>query len=502
MANMQQSSAQYRGTFDGIEVSFASAPIEVESVRGLEDILGRVRAEGASATSLELRITPHREVYPNGLDRVLLPADALRDGEGKAPGHLMLIRDGDIRTWVAREDVSDEESFYRLPVRHQDAVVFQVVAVTWHEAPAAQFDRLRYRRGQPSMGAANTGGCDDDCLDSNPFDFSNRLRTWNEGNYKREPSSGELLSQTPTTFWGTGTWKGLLVLHGTALQSHLGLRHLDHATVKTICEKYGDRVIALDHKTLDNTVAQNVRELLDRMPQDKTFKLDILAISRGALVARYLAEGHANAYMASRGQQIEVRHIVFVGGANDGTPSAGKPGILNGLDNLKVAKCMACRKCFSADKPNTKCCDSIELAELDSAIGVLLSDSGLQGQKDLREGSAMVELINRRNPTGGAALPSSLKYFAIAGEYACNNTNKKGCVCNIGAIFDGETNDLVITLDSVTKPKLGGDDKFKNGANRFPVSGDRLLKVSKPHSELFLGSKVSTKLIDWLNGDL
>lgn len=499
---MAQMQFRYSNRLDGVEVRCNDNPnFDAASYPRLPPLLRQLGEEGAVVEYAALALLPARTVFPDGLDRVLLPVEALATDAQPNPDQLILLRDGQIRTWVSREEGSEGEGLFRVPLRHQGPIAFEVVVVTWHESPAKQYDRLRPRRGQSSFGTANSGVIDQDCLDSNPFDFHNRLRTWNEDNYLREPNANELLSAS-SDWWDAGDWKGLLVLHGTALQSHIGLRHLSHKTVQSLCAKYkvGTRrhVIAMDHKTLDNSIGQNVRELLDRLPTNRKFVLDILAISRGALVARYLAEGHADAYMASRGQSVEVRRVVFVGGANDGSPSAGSPG--HPIANLTVARCMACRKCFSADTPKTRCCDSIALAELGSAIGILFSQDGLQGQKDLREDSAMIQLINRRNGGGGKALPPKLTYHAIAGKYSCNQMN--GCECNNNPIFDNKPNDLVVPFDSVCKPALGGDSAFKSSANRFPISGGRLLEVKKPHSELFKADKVSDQLLSWLDGGL
>jgi pimeloyl-ACP methyl ester carboxylesterase len=82
----------------------------------------------------------------------------------------------------------------------------------------------------------------------------------------------------------------LLFIHGTNSLTHSGFARLDNGFIQRVHERYGGRVFAFDHPTLSVDPAQNCRKLADMLPPDAGLVVDILAHSRGGLVARMLAE--------------------------------------------------------------------------------------------------------------------------------------------------------------------------------------------------------------------
>ena len=101
------------------------------------------------------------------------------------------------------------------------------------------------------------------------------------------------------------------------------------ATVRRLGAAYDDRMIAFDHPTLAATPRKNAEDLLERLDGHE-LSLDILAHSRGGLVARELAR-------LCEGSSIDVRSIVFVASPNGGTPLADpdRPsGLLDGVTNF------------------------------------------------------------------------------------------------------------------------------------------------------------------------
>lgn len=148
------------------------------------------------------------------------------------------------------------------------------------------------------------------------------LRTWTAGNYAAHTVEAPDL----TSFDRTN--RSLLVIHGFMGSIH-GSFGFSEATVRRLGAAYDDRMIAFDHPTMAVTPLRNAEDLLERLDGHE-MSLDILAHSRGGLVARELAR-------LSQGSKIDVRSIVFVASPNAGTPLADpdRPsGLLDGVTNL------------------------------------------------------------------------------------------------------------------------------------------------------------------------
>jgi hypothetical protein len=105
----------------------------------------------------------------------------------------------------------------------------------------------------------------------------------------------------------------LLFLHGTFSSSNGGFGGLPAARLGELAAGY-DGVLAFDHPTLSATPLDNVATLLDRIPADLRAEVDVIAHSRGGLVARALADE-----TAQRDGPLRVRRIVFVATPNTGT---------------------------------------------------------------------------------------------------------------------------------------------------------------------------------------
>ena len=98
----------------------------------------------------------------------------------------------------------------------------------------------------------------------------------------------------------------VLFLHGTMAQSHTGFGAMPRAFMEILSDLYGGRMWAYDHFTLSRSPGDNARLLLDdlrRLARRETFEIDVVAHSRGGLVARELCE------LASRADQVTVRSI-------------------------------------------------------------------------------------------------------------------------------------------------------------------------------------------------
>jgi triacylglycerol esterase/lipase EstA (alpha/beta hydrolase family) len=76
-------------------------------------------------------------------------------------------------------------------------------------------------------------------------------------------------------------------------------------------------VAAFDHFTLSHDPVTNIEELVQRLPEGADVEFDIVAHSRGGLVARVLAERQEQISLGSR--KLRIRKVVFVGTPNAGT---------------------------------------------------------------------------------------------------------------------------------------------------------------------------------------
>jgi pimeloyl-ACP methyl ester carboxylesterase/CHAT domain-containing protein len=105
----------------------------------------------------------------------------------------------------------------------------------------------------------------------------------------------------------------LLLLHGVHSSSHSCFR-LPTDVVKLLERRYDGRVLAFDHPTLGYSPRENAAELAERLASFRLDNVDILAHSRGGLVAREL--------VADAPDGVNIRSIVHVATPNGGTPLA------------------------------------------------------------------------------------------------------------------------------------------------------------------------------------
>ena len=118
----------------------------------------------------------------------------------------------------------------------------------------------------------------------------------------------------------SSTERSLLLLHGTFSHAASAYRSLAESSFfRDVEPLYGDRIFAFDHFTVSKTTEQNVRMLLEELP-DKKFTFDVITHSRGGLVLRNLVERPtAFGRLAAR---FTLGRAVLVAAPNEGTPLA------------------------------------------------------------------------------------------------------------------------------------------------------------------------------------
>lgn len=115
--------------------------------------------------------------------------------------------------------------------------------------------------------------------------------------------------------------RGLLLIHGTFSDTHGGFRRLTETDFfRETRTLYEGNVFAFNHFTISKTPAENVREMLDALP-DGEFEFDIITHSRGGLVARELMEGTGLDHPNRR--RLRIGKVIMVACPSQGTPLGG-----------------------------------------------------------------------------------------------------------------------------------------------------------------------------------
>ena len=122
------------------------------------------------------------------------------------------------------------------------------------------------------------------------------------------------------------TGRHLLFLHGTfssTAAAFKGLAKTPGSNGKTLFEElkevYENRIYGFDHFTLSRTPEENVRMLLEALPDRRT-TFDVITHSRGGLVLRHLVERRDR--FGSLADRFAVGRAVLVASPNGGTPLA------------------------------------------------------------------------------------------------------------------------------------------------------------------------------------
>jgi pimeloyl-ACP methyl ester carboxylesterase len=123
----------------------------------------------------------------------------------------------------------------------------------------------------------------------------------------------------------------LLFIHGTNSLSHSGFHLLPPEFVRAMWDRYERRVLAFDHPTLSVDPGHNARRLAELLPAGLDLQLDIVAHSRGGLVARELAQ-RANANGLDG--KVRVQSVTFVGTPNLGTPFCNSDHLASYVDAM------------------------------------------------------------------------------------------------------------------------------------------------------------------------
>lgn len=138
--------------------------------------------------------------------------------------------------------------------------------------------------------------------------------------------------QTPATPQDLAAARGrkvLMLVHGICSSCEGAFCELEgDGTLARLVRQYQGQVYGYDHWTIAKTPQQNALDLLQLLPPDGQWQLDLLCHSRGGMVVRnLLADSTQDSTLAAiraarTGRIASVGNAIFVAAANQGTPLA------------------------------------------------------------------------------------------------------------------------------------------------------------------------------------
>ena len=262
--------------------------------------------------------------------------------------------------------------------------------------------------------------------------------------------------------------RALLFLHGPFSRAHRAFKELPVEFLSEMGREYGDRIFAFDHMTLSEDPRDNVRWFVAQMPAGSKLDIDIVAHSRGGLVARALAESGND--FALDGKSIDVRRVVSAGTPNAGTPMASVDHVKTLLDVFTNLLSIV---------------DPIEVGSIIFRLAQKLATSAVEelpGLHAMAPGSAYLS----QQP----ALRGQTQYYGIASDIGTDGSGgftKKLFNRVVEGVLGGEPNDLI-----VPEPSVWGSDGF--------VTEQKILTgtAACSHLKYFEVPSVRSQIQEWL----
>jgi hypothetical protein len=266
----------------------------------------------------------------------------------------------------------------------------------------------------------------------------------------------------------------LLLVHGTFSVGRSAFAGLgaDRELLGRWAQRYGDRIAVFDHPSLHVDPAENVRTLLSMLPADGEIVVDIVAHSRGGLVARQLG---AKELAAAGGRPAPViRRLVHVATPNAGTVLASKKRLGDLLDVFTNVVSL-----FTDEGSGTVVAAVLEVVK-QVAVGAL---GGLGGLAAMDPDGAYLQAIDSL-PAGPAGV------HAMTSNYHAAGASVPVRVLDVltDALF-GAPNDLVVPTEGVYSAGTYLIDKPFDLSGRSPAVA---------HTGFFREPEVRRQLDRWL----
>jgi hypothetical protein len=274
--------------------------------------------------------------------------------------------------------------------------------------------------------------------------------------------------------------RALLFIHGTFGTSQGGFGALDGAVWQQLSQRYGGRVFAFDHPTLSVDPLANVATLTSLVPQGTQLEVDIVAHSRGGLVARALASA-----AIGDTHPLRVNKIVHIGVPNAGTALADVSRHAKFLDRISTLLNLA------PDGPLSV------VADIFDGVLTVVKIIGCKAIGNLPGLSAMDPAADWLKTLGARSAPPYTAYSIGADFEPTGGLLQLVRVPNslADAVFGFTPNDMVVPAEGVfDAPSAWG----------FPIPFDRRVAFAKSESVWhcsYLGrEKTQQALLGWLTG--
>jgi hypothetical protein len=277
--------------------------------------------------------------------------------------------------------------------------------------------------------------------------------------------------------------RSLLFVHGTFSTAHGAFHDIPPALMQELHTRYDGRVFAFNHFSLSHDPCENVRRfnhMLQQVLPNDTLDVDIVAHSRGGLVARTIADGHD--VFGLEESRVRVQRAVFAGVPNQGTALARPDHMMDMIDRFTTALN------FLPPGGVADLFEGVLIAVKIAGHGAL---NALQGLRSMDPDGDFLKALNSpgRRHDG---------FLAISANYEPRDAGLRGLVGRtanraLDTVFGGDGNDLVV-------PERGVYDT--NGCDSFPIEEARCLRLSTDagvmHTSMFGHPAVATHLRDWL----
>lgn len=300
-----------------------------------------------------------------------------------------------------------------------------------------------------------------------------RVRTFRPDDF----GSADARALTRDDWQSLAAGRSLLFVHGTFSTTHGAFGTLPADVVETLVGRYHGRAFAFDHPTLSVDPRANADWLDGRVPPGLRIEADVVAHSRGGLVARCLADRADG--------PISIGRAVFVGVPNAGTLLADPDHMVAMLDRFTTLLNL-----FPTGPV-------VETLEAIVTVVKVVGHSGLVGLEGLAAmdpGGPFLADLNARARASGA-------YHAITADFEPSDPALGALVTQAVAdgvadrVFEGAANDLIVPTRGVhTVP----------GSPDFPITGAALAelpgRLGVSHTAYFSRPETHARLTEWLTG--
>lgn len=307
-----------------------------------------------------------------------------------------------------------------------------------------------------------------------------RLRPFTAATYRTD----DVADLGPDDLAGMAGGRALLFVHGTLSRTHTGFARIPEQLVKDLHGRYGGRVFAFDHPTVSVSPTDNVRwlaqHLAGQLPAGAALDLDVVAHSRGGLVARVLAERPDAAGLDP--DRLRVSSIVFVATPNAGTVLADRKHLGDFVDTFTNLLELV------PDNPVTGVLETVICVVKQLAVGAM---GGLDGLLSMDpRGDYLQAFLNRPAPGVPAAYHAVCSNFEPRGgeglaRFARDRVTDR--------VFGDDGNDLVVPTGGVYAA---------NGASGFPIDEPVLFgtQAAIDHSSYWANPRTVEAFRAWLAG--